>query len=41
MGMAVEKPANLMAWYQRLSARRAFQQIIMTPFTELKGREQY
>jgi len=41
MGMAVEKPANLMAWYQRLSARRAFQQTIMTPFTELKGREQY
>jgi glutathione S-transferase len=41
MGMAVDKPANLMAWYQRLSARKAFQQAIMTPFTELKGREQY
>ncbi len=41
MGMAVEKPANLMAWYQRLSARKAFQQTIMTPFAELKGREQY
>ena len=41
MGIAVEKPANLIAWYQRLSARRAFQQTIMTPFTELKGREQY
>ena len=41
MGIAVEKPANLMAWYQRLSARRAFQQTIMTDFSELKGREQY
>lgn len=41
MGMAVEKPANLMAWYQRLSARKAFHQTIMTDFSELKGREQY
>jgi glutathione S-transferase len=41
MGIAVEKPANLVVWYQRLSAREAFQQTIMTPFAELKGREQY
>ncbi len=41
MGIAVKKPANLMAWYQRLSEREAFQQTIMTPFAELKGREQY
>ena len=41
MGMAVEKPANVMAWYQRLSSRKAFQQTIMTPFNELEGREQY
>jgi len=41
MGIAVEKPANLVAWYRRLSAREAFQQTIMTPFAELKGREQY
>jgi glutathione S-transferase len=41
MGVEVEKPANLMAWYERLSKRRAFQQTIMTPFDELKGREQY
>ena len=41
MGMELEKPANLMAWYQRLSRREAFQRTIMTPFDELKGREQY
>lgn len=41
MGLEVEKPANVMAWYQRLSKREAFQQTIMTPFDELKGREQY
>jgi glutathione S-transferase len=41
MGMAVKKPANVVAWYQRLSGREAFQQTIMTPFGELKGREQY
>ena len=41
MGMEVEKPANLMAWYQQLSGREAFQRAIMTPFDELKGREQY
>ena len=41
MGLVVEKPAHLMAWYQRLSARRAFRQTIMTDFSELQGREQY
>ena len=41
MGAGVEKPANVMAWYQRLSEREAYQQTIMTPFDELKGREQY
>lgn len=41
MGAEVEKPANVMAWYKRLSKREAFQQTIMTPFDELKGREQY
>jgi len=41
MGMEVEKPASLMAWYQRLSRREAFQRTIMTSFDELKGREQY
>jgi glutathione S-transferase len=41
MGMTVEKPSNLMTWYQRLAARRAFRQTIMTDFGELKGREQY
>ena len=41
MGAGVEKPANVMAWYQRLSEREAYQQTIMTPCDELKGREQY
>ena len=41
MGVEVEKPAGVMAWYKRLSNREAFQQTIMTPFDELKGREQY
>jgi glutathione S-transferase len=41
MGVEVEKPANVMAWYQRLSDRQAFRQTIMTPFNELEGREQY
>lgn len=41
MGAGVEKPANVMAWYERLSSRGAFRQTIMTPFDELKGREQY
>jgi glutathione S-transferase len=41
MGVEVEKPANVMAWYQRLSGRQAFRQTIMTPFNELEGREQY
>ena len=41
MGIEIEKPANVMAWYQRLSGRRAFQKTIMTAFNELEGREQY
>ena len=41
MGVGVEKPARVMAWYQRLSDREAFQQTIMAPFDELKGREQF
>jgi glutathione S-transferase len=41
MGMEVQNPPNLMAWYQRLARREAFQKTIMTPFGELKGREQY
>lgn len=41
MGVEVEKPENVMVWYQRLSSRKAFQQTIMTPFADLKGREQY
>ena len=41
MGMLVEKPVNVMAWYRRLSKRNAFQQTIMVAFSELKGREQY
>ena len=41
MGVEVEKPVNVMAWYKRLSNRQAYQQIIVTPFDELRGREQF
>lgn len=38
MGLNVEKPNNLMAWYNRLSKREAFKTNIMCPYDELKGR---
>jgi glutathione S-transferase len=38
MGLKVEKPENVLAWYERLSRRLAFQNNIMVPFGELKGR---
>ena len=41
MGVEVEKPSSVMAWYQRLSRREAFRRTIMTPFGELKGREHF
>lgn len=41
MGLDVEKPKNVMAWYEKLSNREAFQLNIMVPFNELKGRQQF
>jgi glutathione S-transferase len=41
MGLAVEQPARLMDWYQRLSQRAAFRNIIMQPFDELEGRIEF
>ena len=41
MGLAVPRHANVDAWYERLCARRAYQQAIMVPFEELRGRVEY
>jgi glutathione S-transferase len=41
MGLAVERPPQVMQWYQRLAGRSAFRQTIMRPFQELKGRSEY
>ncbi len=41
MGLAVEEPVHVLQWYQRLSQRSAYQQTIMQPFDELKGRLEY
>ena len=38
MGLKVEKLKNVLAWCERLSHRVAFQNNIMVPFSELKGR---
>ncbi len=41
MGLNVEKPSNLMAWYNKLSSREAFKKNIMVSFDELKGRQNF
>jgi hypothetical protein len=41
MGLNVERPKNVVAWYERLSKREAFQQSIVISYQELKGRVQY
>ncbi len=41
MGLDVERPVHLFSWYKRLSERVAFQECIMTPYNELKGRVQF
>jgi glutathione S-transferase len=41
MGLNVEKPKYVMAWYERLSAREAYQLCIMTSYQALKGRVQF
>ena len=38
MGVEVEKLENVMAWYNRLGQRKAYQDVIQVPFDELKGR---
>lgn len=41
MGLKVDTPAYVLDWYKRLSQREAFQNTIMVPFDELKGRRTY
>lgn len=38
MGLALEQPEHVGAWYRRLSQRDAYRETIMRPFEELKGR---
>ncbi|MEM7563278.1 MAG: glutathione S-transferase family protein [Pseudomonadota bacterium] len=38
MGLAVTHPERVMQWYERLASRQAFQESVMQPFDELKGR---
>ncbi|SRR5712691_5914442 len=38
MGLPVEQPPRVMAWYERLQGRVAFRQHVMVPFDELYGR---
>lgn len=39
--LEIDKPPNVLNWYQRLSQRDAFQQNIMVDYTELKGRKTF
>lgn len=41
MGIDVDKPKNLMHWYDRMANRPAYRENIMVPFTELKGRLEF
>lgn len=38
MGLDVERPINVMAWFSRLRERPAFQQHVLVPFGDLYGR---
>ena len=38
MGLEVPRPPNVVAWYQRLGERTAYQEHVMRPFDELRGR---
>lgn len=38
MGLCVEEPPNVMAWFNRLKDRQAFRQHILVPFDDLYGR---
>lgn len=41
MGVNIEKPHNVLAWYKRLTERDAYRECIMVPYHELKGRIQF
>jgi glutathione S-transferase len=41
IGLAVPHHPNVDAWYGRLCARKAYQQAIMVPFEDLRGRMEY
>lgn len=41
MGLDLEKPKHVLAWYERLLERKAYQKCIMIPYQELKGRMQF
>lgn len=38
MGLAVERPVNVLAWFERLKERSAYRANIVQPFDELHGR---
>jgi glutathione S-transferase len=38
LGLAVEEPPNVMAWFSRLKKRPAFRQHVLVPFNDLYGR---
>jgi glutathione S-transferase len=41
MGMEVPAVPNLRAWYERLAARPAYQEHVMIPFADLRGKTSY
>lgn len=41
LGLNVEEPPNVMAWFERLKSRPAFRQHVQVPFDELFGRLAY
>ena len=41
MGLAVEHPPHVDAWYARLAAREPYREAVMVPFEELRGRLEF
>lgn len=41
MGLEVERQENILAWYERMTNREAYQQNVMLLFTELRGRQSF
>ena len=41
MGLDVERPVQVEAWYQRLAGREAYRSAVMQPFDELYGRTDF